>query len=228
MCGITPPQTRDLCTNPEKDPLEYYGNLKNLKKQSSLDRHPRQTLFTRQTVELYFKAENVGAGCERVFVNVLLQHAQLIVSDFIQTAQRPSCFSLSRRTLQSCVPRRLREGPSECAARCGPSLKLTQTPDHQSLKDDEQRAFWSTRVSPGHTLTRAKSTHSLAQTHTHTHTHSDLYMMLHSLLFPRTQSRTHGGMHICTHSLIISETELNLEMCQRILSAKIKRSSRGV
>lgn len=57
-------------------------------------RHPRQLLFARQTGELHFKAENLGASCEHVFVNVISQHTRLIDSAGIQMYARRSVLAL--------------------------------------------------------------------------------------------------------------------------------------
>lgn len=48
------------------------------------NRHPRQPPFARQTAELHFKAEDLGASCEHVLVNVISQHTQLIDSAGVQ------------------------------------------------------------------------------------------------------------------------------------------------
>lgn len=74
-------QTALLCTNPVTDPMD--ANMDTFSKSQTTSVPP---VDARQTAELHFKAENLGAGCERVFVNLISQHTRLIDSVGIQTA----------------------------------------------------------------------------------------------------------------------------------------------
>ena len=178
MCGLSSMQTRGLCMNQETETRRRSTGCfaEKPKKQLSPGRHPRRPLFARQTAELHFKAENLGASCEHVSVNVISQHTQLIDSAGIQRHADGSVLVLLFLNREKICPWKTSRQSiiGLCVRRWGPSLK----PRHWIIKGRTTRNKGRAGPSGLHQNTcwlREKALHTLTLTYTKTLSYPDLY-----------------------------------------------------